>query len=182
MSSWLRAAGYVLMTDGVWLALLVPVLANNQTGEWWPGVRPAGLAALVLVAGGLALGTIASRELIVAGDGTPLPVWPTKHLVESGPYGKGLVLDGKWQSCTGDEFMYHEPLVHPACTFHRQPKDILILGGAEGATLREALKWNTVERCRMVDIDGEVVAGVAKLTGWHPVRGSSSKGGRSAAV
>ena len=28
--------------------------------------------------------------------------------------------------------------------------------------------------------DGEVVAGVAKLTGWHPVRGSSSKGGRIA--
>ncbi|OQY58781.1 MAG: hypothetical protein B6245_09940 [Desulfobacteraceae bacterium 4572_88] len=28
--------------------------------------------------------------------------------------------------------------------------------------------------------DGEIVAGVAKLTGWHPVRGSSSKGGREA--
>jgi lysophospholipid acyltransferase (LPLAT)-like uncharacterized protein len=28
--------------------------------------------------------------------------------------------------------------------------------------------------------DGEVVAGIAKLTGWHPVRGSSSKDGRKA--
>ena len=28
--------------------------------------------------------------------------------------------------------------------------------------------------------DGEVIAGVAKLTGWHPVRGSSSKNGRKA--
>ena len=28
--------------------------------------------------------------------------------------------------------------------------------------------------------DGEVVAGVAALTGWNPVRGSSSKGGKSA--
>ncbi len=28
--------------------------------------------------------------------------------------------------------------------------------------------------------DGELVAGVAKLTGWHPVRGSSSRGGRKA--
>jgi lysophospholipid acyltransferase (LPLAT)-like uncharacterized protein len=28
--------------------------------------------------------------------------------------------------------------------------------------------------------DGEVVAGVAKLTGWHAVRGSSSKNGRKA--
>ncbi|MFC1859042.1 lysophospholipid acyltransferase family protein [Thermodesulfobacteriota bacterium] len=28
--------------------------------------------------------------------------------------------------------------------------------------------------------DGEIVAGVAKRTGWHPVRGSSSKGGKRA--
>lgn len=28
--------------------------------------------------------------------------------------------------------------------------------------------------------DGEVIAGVAKLTGWHTVRGSSSKDGRTA--
>ena len=28
--------------------------------------------------------------------------------------------------------------------------------------------------------DGEIVAGIAKRTGWHPVRGSSSKGGMEA--
>jgi len=28
--------------------------------------------------------------------------------------------------------------------------------------------------------DGEIVAGVARRTGWHPVRGSSSRGGREA--
>ena len=28
--------------------------------------------------------------------------------------------------------------------------------------------------------DGEMIAGVATLSGWHPVRGSSSKGGRKA--
>ncbi len=31
-------------------------------------------------------------------------------------------------------------------------------------------------------VDGEVIAGVAKLTGWKPVRGSSSKGGKSALI
>ncbi len=35
------------------------------------------------------------------------------YIVESGAYGKALVLDGKWQSSTGDEFLYHEALVHP---------------------------------------------------------------------
>ncbi len=78
-------------------------------------------------------------------------------IVDSGSYGKALVLDGKWQSCVGDEFLYHESLVHPACIFHGAPRKVLVLGGGEGAAVREVLKWNSVETCVMVDIDGEVV-------------------------
>ena len=84
--------------------------------------------------------------------------WQEMHIVETGAYGKALVLDGKWQSCTGDEFIYHETLVHPAMLRCRTPRRVLILGGGEGATLREVLRWKTVERALMVDIDGEVVA------------------------
>jgi spermidine synthase len=79
------------------------------------------------------------------------------HIVETGSYGKALVLDGKWQSCTADEFLYHEPLVHPAMLCHGLPKKVLILGGGEGATAREVLRWKSVERALMVDIDGAVV-------------------------
>ena len=80
------------------------------------------------------------------------------YVVESGAYGKALVLDGKWQSCTGDEFIYHETLVQPAAIAHQSPKSALILGGGEGATTRELLRWQTIERVKMIDIDGEVVA------------------------
>ncbi len=80
------------------------------------------------------------------------------YIVESGAYGKGLVLDGKWQSCVSDEFLYHEPLVHVAALQHGAPRRVLILGGGEGATVREVLRWRGVERVTMVDIDGEVVA------------------------
>ena len=79
------------------------------------------------------------------------------YIVETGIYGKALVLDGKWQSCTGDEFLYHEPLVHPAMIFHGYPSKVLVLGGGEGATIREVLRWQTVEQVTMIDIDGEVV-------------------------
>ncbi|MEM8835749.1 MAG: spermidine synthase [Planctomycetota bacterium] len=78
-------------------------------------------------------------------------------IVEGGAYGKALVLDGMWQSCTGEEFLYHEPLVHVPCLMHGAPKRVLVLGGGEGATVREALKWSTVEHVAMVDIDGDVV-------------------------
>jgi spermidine synthase len=79
------------------------------------------------------------------------------YIVETGTYGKALVLDGKWQSCTGDEFLYHEPLVHPAMVFQGAPRKVLILGGGEGATAREVLRWQTVEKVVMIDIDGDVV-------------------------
>ena len=79
------------------------------------------------------------------------------YIVETGSYGKGLVLDGKWQSCTGDEFLYHEALVHPAMICHSDARNVLVLGGGEGATVREILRWKAVEQVMMVDIDGEVV-------------------------
>ncbi len=79
------------------------------------------------------------------------------HIVDSGPFGKALILDGKWQSCTSDEFMYHEPLVHVPCLYHGSPEKVLILGAGEGAAAREALKWKTVKKVAMIDIDEEVV-------------------------
>lgn len=78
-------------------------------------------------------------------------------IVETGAYGKALVLDGCWQSSTLDEFLYHEALVHPACVIQGGPEHVLILGGGEGATLREALKWKTVNKAYLVDLDEQVV-------------------------
>ena len=80
------------------------------------------------------------------------------YIVETGAFGKGLVLDGKWQSCTADEFIYHEALVHPALIAHQNPKRVLVLGGGEGATIREILRWKSIVKVTMIDIDGEVVA------------------------
>ena len=79
-------------------------------------------------------------------------------IVDCGTYGKGLILDGVWQSSSGDDFIYHETLVHPACVNQGGPRRVLVLGGGEGATIREALKWKTVEKVVMVDLDAEVVA------------------------
>ena len=79
------------------------------------------------------------------------------YIVETGAFGKGLILDGKWQSCTEDEFIYHEALVHPGLILHQHPRRVLVLGGGEGATIREILRWKCVEKVMMIDIDEEVV-------------------------
>jgi spermidine synthase len=72
-------------------------------------------------------------------------------------FGKMLVLDGDTQSSQADEKIYHETLVHPAMAAVDNRREVLILGGAEGATLREVLRDRSVQRCTMVDIDGQVV-------------------------
>lgn len=68
-----------------------------------------------------------------------------------------LILDGDTQSSQRDERIYHESLVHPALAAVAERSEILILGGGEGATLREVLRRSDVRRCTMVDIDGLVV-------------------------
>lgn len=89
-------------------------------------------------------------------------------IMELGRYGKTLVLDGKVQSSLLDEFIYHETLVHPAMLIHPAPKQVFIVGGGEGATLREVLRHPTVERALMVDIDEEVVNRCRELLPeWH---------------
>jgi len=86
-------------------------------------------------------------------------------IVESGIYGKALVLDGHWQTCTGDEFLYHEPLVHTPMALHGHARRVLIAGGADGGAAREVLKWKAVEQIVMVDID---VAAVDACRTWLP--------------
>ena len=89
-------------------------------------------------------------------------------IAELAGIGKSLVLDGKVQSSISDEHWYHEALVHPVLLAHQCPRRVLIVGGGEGATLREVLKHRCVEEAVMVDIDAELVEVARKLLPeWH---------------
>ncbi len=83
-------------------------------------------------------------------------------------YGRALFLDDAIQSTEGDEEVYHELLVHPAMLAHPDPRDVLIIGGGEGAVLREVLRHRTVRTATMVDLDREVVELCrTHLPSWH---------------
>ena len=47
--------------------------------------------------------------------------YQTIEIVDTLPFGRILVLDGKTQSAESDEFIYHEMLVHPAMITHPAP-------------------------------------------------------------
>jgi spermidine synthase len=89
-------------------------------------------------------------------------------IVETEAFGKKLFLDGIVQSSEADEFIYHEALVQPAMLAAGAPRRVLVLGGGEGACLREVLRWDTVSHAVMIDIDADVVAACrAHLPEWH---------------
>jgi len=80
------------------------------------------------------------------------------HIFWTEVSGLHLFLDGTTQTVESDEHIYHESLVHVGLLAHPNPRNVVILGGAEGAVLREVVSHKSVEQAIMVELDGEVVA------------------------
>jgi spermidine synthase len=78
-------------------------------------------------------------------------------LFDTESMGRALVLDGLFQLTERDEHIYHEMLVHPAMVTAASIKRVLIIGGGDGGTAREVLRYPEVEKVTMVEIDREVV-------------------------
>ena len=74
-------------------------------------------------------------------------------IVESELFGKALALGGTWQTSVGDEHFYHEMLVHPALTTAPKIARVLVIGGGDGGTVREVLRYPEVEAVTMVELD-----------------------------
>jgi spermidine synthase len=77
---------------------------------------------------------------------------------ETYQYGRMLVLDGAVQTTQEDECIYHEMIAHVPLTTHPSPRQVLVVGGGDGGTVREILKHPEVEQVRLVEIDERVVA------------------------
>lgn len=76
---------------------------------------------------------------------------------ESPEFGRFLTLDGYIMLTEKDEFIYHEMITHIPMAIHPDPKNILVIGGGDGGTVRELLKYPYVENIDLVEIDEEVV-------------------------
>ncbi len=74
-------------------------------------------------------------------------------VVTASKQGVRLFLNGNLQFHSRDEYRYHEALVHPAMAAHGAPKNVLVLGGGDGMAAREILKYASVERVTLVELD-----------------------------
>lgn len=78
-------------------------------------------------------------------------------ILESYGFGKVLLLDGLVMLTERDEFVYHEMISHVPMSAHPNPKNILIIGGGDGGTVREILKHPEVQSIDLVEIDRCVI-------------------------
>ena len=74
-------------------------------------------------------------------------------VVTASAQGVRLFLNGNLQFHSRDAYRYHEALVHPAMAAHGAPGNVLVLGGGDGMAVREVLKYPSVERVTLVELD-----------------------------
>ena len=71
--------------------------------------------------------------------------------------GNILTLDGFLMVTEKDEFVYHEMITHTAFAVNPDIENILVIGAGDGGTIRELVKYDTVKKIDMVEIDKDVV-------------------------
>lgn len=79
------------------------------------------------------------------------------QILDTYAYGKMLTIDGMVMCTERDEFVYHEIITHPAMLTHPNIKNVLVIGGGDGGTVRELLRHAQIEKVVMVEIDEKVV-------------------------
>ena len=69
-------------------------------------------------------------------------------IFENAAFGRVMALDGVVQTTERDEFIYHEMMTHVPLLAHGHAKHVLIIGGGDGAMLREVTRHKTLSQSR----------------------------------
>jgi len=76
---------------------------------------------------------------------------------ESKEFGRFLTLDGNLMFTEKDEFIYHEMMVHVPMAVHPNPQKILVIGAGDGGVIRELVKYESVTKIDLVEMDKQVI-------------------------
>lgn len=90
------------------------------------------------------------------------------QIVRTKTFGKGIFLDQKPQSSECDHFIFNEILVHPALILQEKPESVLMIGGGPGSGLAELVKYKSLRRIVVCDLDSVAVEAYRRLLPeWH---------------
>lgn len=83
-------------------------------------------------------------------------------ILDTYEYGKLMTLDGLVMVTEKDEFVYHDMIVHIPMAVNPDIKNVLVIGGGDGGTVRELMKYPQIVHVDMVEIDKLVVDAARK--------------------
>lgn len=78
-------------------------------------------------------------------------------ILDTPAYGRVLILDGGLMTTEKDEFIYHEMITHVPMAVNPNVKNVLVIGGGDGGTVRELTKYRKIESIDLVEVDKYVV-------------------------
>ena len=79
------------------------------------------------------------------------------QVVETEFFGNALILDGIIQLTERDNIGYHEMIAHVPMLAVGNPKRVLIVGGGDGGSLQQVLRYPSVEEAVVCELDQRVV-------------------------
>jgi spermidine synthase len=79
------------------------------------------------------------------------------EVYDSFELGRFFTLDGIMMANEKDEFIYHEMIIHTPMSINPSIKNVLVIGGGDGGSVRELTKYDSIESIDMVEIDERVV-------------------------
>ncbi len=80
----------------------------------------------------------------------------------SDEFGIFFTLDGLMMVTEKDEFIYHDMISHVPMAVNPNIKNVLVIGGGDGGTVRELSRYKNIENIDMVEIDEMVVRACIK--------------------
>ncbi|MEN3111041.1 hypothetical protein ACFONG_04195 [Uliginosibacterium paludis] len=92
---------------------------------------------------------------LLASGRSPHQAW---EVWQTPAFGRLYRLDNRSMAAEADSHLCHEPLVHVAGLAHPGPQRALVLGGGDGASCAELLRYPTLREIVLAELDPAVLA------------------------
>jgi len=80
------------------------------------------------------------------------------EISELGKYGRCLIIENEVQLCEKEEHIYHEMIVHLPVMYLKKPLEyVVIIGGGDLMTLREVMKYYSIKKVFLLELDPTIV-------------------------
>jgi len=83
--------------------------------------------------------------------------WQDVKIIDTEIHGRVMLLDDVTMLTQSTHHVYHEHMTHIPLACIEDPKSVLVIGGGDGGTVSELVKYPGIERIVLAELDGAVV-------------------------